>query len=173
MNEPFKPDDLLKKRMGMSKDKTERNVSVKTLDDIKLLIDGLSKHAIEDNALKLSQTINYVEDGKSKSELVEVENRDLNIRKLLIEGLDLVRKRIDIVDKMKKQYEEVDDDDDLLPEKIKWGLFDINSQYFNVDSLIKREFDGCRSGTRIRWEISEGVFEFDPFSWKLYEVTDD
>ena len=36
-----------------------------------------------------------------------------------------------------------------------------------VDNIIKTRLGGKREGLRVRWDISEGIFFFDPFTGKL------
>ena len=154
----------------------ERKIIVRTLRDLKEAIIpftiGHFKARVSDVPIKAN--VEYLDEGGNKRiETVSAITRDITLRRLLIEGFDLVKKRLQLAKDMKDKYEEVHEDDDLLPERIKWNLFDIDTQFLHVDTLIKQELDGKRKGLRIRWDISEGIYEFDPYECKLYRIEDD
>ena len=152
-------------------ERNKREITVRSLMDLRTVISPFLSGDDSDQRVDVSAKMQWVDDrGVSRSTDVIAESRDLTPRKLLIEGFDLVKKRMMLADKAREEAEREDEDDDLLPERIKWGLFDIDSQYFHVDTLIKQEFDGERKGLRIRWEIEDGNFEYDPYIGKLYKV---
>lgn len=148
-------------------------VSVRTLSDIRSALQPFLKESKEPQVSISTEMTWHDDDGKRQKGLVKSESRDLSLRRMLLEGFDLVKKRVELAKKAKAQSELEDDDDDLLPEKIRWGLFNIDDQYLHVDSLIRKELGGKRKGLRVRWEVVEGKFEFDPYSNDLYRVTDE
>ena len=67
---------------------------------------------------------------------------------MLHEGFEMVRRRMDAINK--------------------YGTMAVNvSGNMWLDKLIKSRLGGSRDGLRIKWEISEGIFYFDPFSGVL------
>ena len=99
-------------------------------------------------------TISCELDGEKVS-LVSV---DASPRAILLNGLNQVKKRIELRDKV-KEYK-----DTMLQ------IWDVDKSHFNVDKLIYNRLGGERRGIRVRWEIKEGKYEYDPFTNKLFEV---
>ena len=151
------------------KKKIRPDITVSDLDGVKraILPFTMEQH---NKDIDISAQLEWTEDGKKRKGFVKAISRDLTAKQLLVEGFFLVKTRMELAGKMKEAAELEDDDEDLLPERLKWELFDIDSQYFHVDALIRRELGGFRKGLRVRWDIKEGTFEFDPFECKLYKV---
>lgn len=164
-------DALQKKRLTKS-DKIIREVKVNTLSDLKEVISKIREYDCSDNGIELSQSIEYLNDkGNMVKDDVKIFNRDINIKKLLIEGLELVRKRMEIAKKAESQASAYKDE--LDPNIVKWFSFSIDHQYFNVDALIKNEFDAYRYEDKLRWNIGEKIYEYDVFDDKMYLVDND
>ena len=151
-------------------EKSRREIVVRTLDDLKAIISPYLE-TVSMGSTKVSAKMEWVDDdGKSRETTATADSRDITSKRIMIEGFDLVKVRMELAAKAKEQAEQDEDDEDLLPERLKWGLFDPDSQYFHVDKLIKQEFDGKRKGLRVRWELEEGNFEYDPYIGKLFKV---
>jgi hypothetical protein len=82
---------------------------------------------------------------------------DSSPRSILLNGLGVIKKRMEMKEKL------ADHDTNLR-------AWDINSLCFSVDSIIAKRLGGVRNGLRIRWSIREGMYEYDPYSNKLYRV---
>ena len=151
-------------------EKSRREITVRTLDDLKTVISPYLDN-VATGSTQVSAKMEWVDDdGNSRETTATADSRDITSKRILIEGFDLVKVRMELAAKAKEQAESEEDDEDLLPERLKWGFFDLDSQYFHVDKLIKQEFDGERKGLRIRWELEEGNYEYDPYIRKLFKV---
>jgi hypothetical protein len=148
----------------MTEKKFEK-VVVKDLIQLKMVMKPFM--SADGKEVELTTEMTWHEDNKSIKTNVMAKSRELSPRQVLLDGFELIKKRMDLAEQAKN---DVDDDDDLLPERIKWDLFDINSQKFHVDMFIEQRLDGKRNGLRIEWNITEGVFQYDPFENKLYKV---
>ena len=155
---------------SMTNKKIERQITVRTLEDIQSAIIPFVKEK-KGSDIELTAEMSWTDDkGNRQKGIVSAKNRDLTTKQILIEGFELVKKRMDLAAKMKEQSEMDDEDDDLLPDRFRWELFDPDSQVMHVDKLIKQELDGKRKGLRIRWDLEDGIFEWDPFTGKLFKV---
>jgi len=74
-------------------------------------------------------------------------------REMLIEGFDIVKKRLDAMEKVR--------DTELGIEPI-----NVNGHMW-LDDLIVRRLGGVRDGLRIKWIIAEDTFYFDPYAGTL------
>jgi hypothetical protein len=90
-------------------------------------------------------------------QLVNAVSSDSSPRTILLNGLDIIKKRMEMEEKL------VGHDTNLR-------AWDVNNLRFSVDSIITKRLGGTRKGLRIRWKIRDGVYEYDPYSNKLYEV---
>jgi hypothetical protein len=90
-------------------------------------------------------------------QLVNAVSSDSSPRTILLNGLDIIKKRMEMEEKL------VGHDTNLR-------AWDVDNLRFSVDSIITKRLGGTRKGLRIRWKIREGVYEYDPYSNKLYEV---
>ena len=117
-------------------------------------------------SIELKTSMTWTEDGKTKTQEVIAESKDLSARRVLLEGMDVVKAKIELV---QASLQAADEDDDLMPEKIRWGIkmSDIDKQFFSVDQFIKKELGGTRRGLMIRWEVKEGAYEFNPYTGEL------
>ena len=145
--------------------KTEEPVVIRNLLDVKRAIRNFSVGVTGKS--KISTTVEYMEDGKKITELVEAEVSNTSPRAMLIEGLELVKKRIEF-QKVSKEAEE-------QTESSYWKAtnffdIDVNQTFFWVDSLIKNRLGGIRHDLCIRWTVPEGVHEWDPISGELKKV---
>ena len=108
--------------------------------------------------------------GSGKSKVTGV-SKDSSVAGLLMEGLEVVKKRIQINANLKetiKAAEEAEDNSGILP--LRLPIFDVDLIRFQVDALIEQRLGGKRKGLRVRWQVQEGQFEHDPYTKKLYRV---
>ena len=121
---------------------------------LKELID-ISNTEIQRNTV--STKLKWEGEGKSGVDNISTEVFDFNLFKVLMEGLGQIKKIMDSVDKTEEMS----------------TCWDVDKMYFPVDTLIQRRLFGKRIGLRIRWEVRDGVFEFDPYTKKLYEIEEE
>ena len=101
---------------------------------------------------------------------VESPSRDMSFYKLLLDGMDAVKKKMETIEKIKEAISEAKKRDaDLNPNLVVW---DISKLRFNVDGLIEHRMGGKRHGFAVRWIIPEGTFEFDIYERRLFLVED-
>jgi hypothetical protein len=89
---------------------------------------------------------------------------ETTIRKLLIEGMDIVKRQDEFITKS----DSVKDIDygGFPPARPKGG-----HRYSWVDTLIDRRLDGKRNGLKVTWSLSDGQYEFDPWTQKLDKIS--
>lgn len=85
---------------------------------------------------------------------------DTTIRKLLIEGMDIVKRQDEFIAKSDSAKDA--DYGGFKPALPKGG-----HRYSWVDTLIDRRLDGKRKGLKVTWDLTDGQFEFDPWTKKL------
>lgn len=86
---------------------------------------------------------------------------DTTIRKLLIEGMDIIKRQSEFVG--------VNVDDEAFG-GYKPAAPAIGQRYVWVDTLIEKRLDAKRDGLKIVWNLADGKFEFDPWGMKLEQV---
>lgn len=82
---------------------------------------------------------------------------DLTYRDMLIEGLTIIKKRMEAIAK--------------APADIPLNPFNIDGHMW-VDDLIKRRLGGIRDGVRVKWALKDGTYFFDPFTGTLTKCSD-
>lgn len=80
------------------------------------------------------------------------------VRKILIEGLNIIKKQKETADKINKVSDE--DFGGILPAK----LINTEKAYSRVDDLIKNRLGGVRDGFKITWTLNNKKYEFDPYT---------
>lgn len=151
----------------MTERKLEK-VVIKSLVQLKMTMKPFMEAS--DKEIKITTEMKWREDKAVIKSNVTASSRELSPRQVLLDGFKLVKTRLDLVEKAKEDVDE--EDDELLPERLKWQLFDVNAQKFHIDRFIEQRLDGKRKGLRIEWDLVEGVFQYDPFENKLYKVDD-
>lgn len=74
-------------------------------------------------------------------------------QEMLIEGFDIVKKRLEAMAKPRETELNIE------PVNIDGRMW--------LDDLITRRLGGTRDGLRVKWDITEGVFYFDPYTGTL------
>jgi len=140
-------------------------VVVTCLSDIKRVIANFNR-SVEGKTV-LSTEVTYEQDGKPVRERVEAEVRNTSPRAMLIEGLELVKKRIEF-QKISKELE--DDVESSHWKTVNFFDTDINKTFFWVDSLIRNRLAGVRHNLCVRWAIKDGIYEWDPMKGDLQKI---
>ena len=78
---------------------------------------------------------------------------------MLIKGFTMIKNRVDAIEKATQRGSG----------EAANKLFSIDRHSW-LDDLVQRRFGGKRDGLRIRWDISEGTFFYDPFTRSLTQA---
>ena len=143
-------------------------VVVKDLNGIKMVL----KPFLVDNPDQertIQCEMGWENEGKAEKSIITSKSSGFSYRKTLIDGLDVIRKRKETMEKLKKATKEAQANDMISTMEV----WDVNKMRFNVDALIERRLGGKRNGCRVRWVVNEGIFEYDPFTDKLFEIEGD
>lgn len=157
------------KKVEMLKEAT-KPVTCATLADVKAALEPFLKR-VENREVKMSVDLSWSDKDGSGTDKIIGTSRDTPLYTLLIEGMDVVKKRIEVTEKLKeaiKAAEENEEADDGPSNMVVWG---VDEQRFRVDQLIQKKLGGKRHGVRVRWTVQEGTYEYDPYTQKLFEVT--
>lgn len=93
---------------------------------------------------------------KSEGKTFAVEGESsVDYKKLLIEGFDIIKARIEA----SKRIAESDTEIKIQPINIGGHMW--------LDDLIRRRLGGKRDGLRVRWDLKEGTYFFDPYECML------
>jgi hypothetical protein len=143
--------------------KREGRVVVNSIDDIITVIKKCM-NTPDAKEINLSANIQWKDNDTNESgtDTANSVSKDITLKQMLLDGLDHVKKYTEAINKAKTKLLEVDDE---VPDL--W-----NSTTFNVDRLIDRRMGGKRNGLRVRWEIQDGIYEFDPYINKLYKINE-
>lgn len=150
--------------------KVTEPVKVNTILELKMLLGPLLKS--KPLNVSMNTKVEWTDgDGKKLISSVSAPCADGSLRETLLEGMQKVKDRIESNTKIHAAINEAKKNDEI--DDVNMKIWDISNTRFNVDSLIEKRLGGKRYGVRIRWELVEGTYEFDPFTNKLYEVTKD
>lgn len=130
--------------MKISEDNT---VVVNNLLDIKRVIHEFLPNAKEENV----EVHTKVESNGKKYDLSAPV--DCNYRSMLMEGFSILKKRMQVKHVEKVSNINVD------PVNVEGRMW--------LDDLIERRLGGVRDGLRVRWDLRDGTYYFDPFDGKL------
>lgn len=147
---------------------------ISSLAEIRELLSIIMSHT-EQKEIQLSVNMSWQDETsqgpKKQSTMVTGISKDSSIFIMLREGMDVVRKRYESTTKFKEGLEKAQQiDEDFKPS---FGLWDLNSVRFNVDNLIERRLGAKRNGIRVRWNVRDGIFEFDVYECKLYKIDEE
>lgn len=140
-----------------------------TLSDIANALERFS--VVENKTVSFSVDVAWKDDNKPMVDKVTGSSSGVSLYQLLIEGMDLVKKRIEVTDNLKDAIKAAEEADDEMPLQ-NMTIWDVDNLRFSVDSLIEKRLGGKRHGLRIRWTVQEGIFEYDPYARKMFEITD-
>ena len=147
-------------------------VVVKTINDIKRLVAELNPDRNPVSVdIPLSTTIKVQEDNRSVIYKVDAKTRSKSRRDILIEGLSIIKNRIDFSEKIKATSEPVEVNGvEMKPAAFGDGVLGTSW----VDSLIKQWFGGYRDGITICWTLNDGfVYKYDIWQHRLSRVSNE
>jgi hypothetical protein len=147
-------------------------IEIRNAEDMRRVVLEMLKEAqIDLKDVQCSAEITWQDEisQKQQTEKVTITNRDITLYQLLISGLEVVKKRMAAIEQIKDVIKEAEEAQEDVPVQ-NMQIWDIDRIKFNVDDLICRKLGGKRQGLRVRWELLEGIFEFDAFEKKLYKV---
>jgi hypothetical protein len=147
-------------------------VVVNTLDEVKVIISEMLNRKDTNQSVSVKANLKWTEESAQKTSEITTISEDVSLFKLLVDGMEHVKKWMELLDTTRKATQKVNEEEGDIPPHV-LQVWNIDRMKFNVDSLIKNRLGGIRNGLRVRWEIQEGIFEFDPFTTKFFEVTDD
>ena len=137
--------------------------------------DELTKPVVCESMTDIQMAIKpFMEDRGSESVNISCEidgdkvsgvSSSASYRKILLDGLEVIKKRIKAVSAMREALDKSEEG-----EKNNMKVWEVDKLRFNVDTLIERKLGGKRVGIRIRWELKDGIYEYDPFGNKLFEI---
>jgi hypothetical protein len=148
-------------------------VVVNTLNEIKFIISEMLNRKDSNQSINVKANLKWTEESIQKTSEITTISEDVSLFKLLVDGMEHVKKWMELLDTTRKATQKVNEEEegDIPPHVLQ--VWNIDRMKFNVDSLIKNRFGGVRNGLRVRWKVQDGIFEFDPFTTKFFEVTDD
>lgn len=170
------PAELMRNRNSPSDDKKKKlfeeamkPVQVISLYELKMVLGSLLSNSANETVTLQANVKSYDENKKKDIvEKVEIKSESVNLYSLIVDGMVIVKNRIEALEKMKAAIKSANESGEEIPNIMQ--IWDIDKIRFNVDNLIERRLGGKRCGLKIRWKLTEGVFEFDPYTQKLYEV---
>lgn len=137
------------------------------LEDVKAALTVFLRPPVT-GEIKVSAEVKWQDRDVSGVDKVEGLSRDSSLYSLLVEGMDVVKKRLELTTKLQAAVQAADAEDELPTNNM--VAWDVDHLRFRVDSLIERRLGGKRHGLRVRWSLEEGEYEFDPYTKKLYKV---
>jgi hypothetical protein len=141
-------------------------VEVRTFDDIRRVLLPILSDKTKDIPVVFDCKLPWNADSDSGTDDIKCYSNDASLYRMLIDGINMVKRHQEAIEKAKATYDNLDKAE--LPNSA--SLLNIDGITFNVDLLIKRRLGGIRNGLRVRWNVEEGVYEFDPYAKKLYKV---
>lgn len=121
---------------------------IRCVDDIKEVIkDFLPGSAQSDQ--QISTTMES--DGHKYNVSVDLKNQDPKCQ--LIEGFDIVKRRLEVLEKLGNNKN--------APITVDGHMW--------LDDLIRMRMGGSRDGLRVKWVIRSDTYLFDPYTGKLFK----
>lgn len=142
-----------------------------TLSDIANALERFSTQ--ESKSISMTVDLPWTDDDTHKRVVDKVvgTSNDTPLYQLLIEGMDLVKKRIEVTAGLESAIKAAEEAEEEMPLQ-NMVIWDVDNLRFSVDTLIEKRLGGKRKGLRIRWVVQEGTFEYDPYARKMFEITD-
>jgi hypothetical protein len=142
-------------------------VVVNTVDDIKRVLATFdpAKNP-QSSSVPISTVMEGADGDRGKRQFaVSAETKSKSQRDILLEGLDLIKNRLEIKDNL--NGEAVDVGGKLMkPAKVHAAT----DGYSWVDPMIKHWFGGYREGIHICWDIGGYQYRYEPYQHKLTRV---
>jgi len=125
-------------------------VIIRTVYDIK---EAISEFLKEDDATEMQTVI--MSGGKKYA--VKAES-SCSYSRMFIEGFDILKRRKEAAENIKVK-------DGCSPIMLEGRMW--------LDDLIERRLGGVRDDLRVRWDLDDGTYYYDPFAKKLTKAIDD
>lgn len=135
-------------------DKTIEPTIVTSLADIQNVIVKYRLNDAPGQDSTISTEIVENIDGVEQKSSLKAEVKSYNYRKLIIEGFDIIKNRMQFLEKCQNRT--------LVPLTIDGHMW--------VDDIIEKIVGGKRDGLSIIWDTRDGVFRWDPYTTKLTKV---
>jgi len=168
---PLRQRGTNKKIKDVLMEEATKPVQVKNLYEIEQLIRMIMQHNTENENKEVTLSVemewNDEKEGRQK-EVVSATTKETSMYGLLLDGMNVVKKYMQSMETIRQAIEKVEEKDDIPASLLE--VWNIQRMHFNVDSFIHKKMGGKRNGLRIRWEVQDGIFEFDPYAVKLYKV---
>ena len=169
--------NLLSNRKTISEDtkkklyeEFDKPVQIQNLVQLREMLSVILE-VLEKKEINLSVEVKWTEDNKQKIETVKGVSKDTSMYDLLVNGMEVVKNRQESMSKISKAVNDAKEIDPDISSNL--NIWNVNSIRFNVDNLIEHKMGGKRDGLKIKWKLPEGIFEFDPYSKKLFKVDDE
>jgi hypothetical protein len=152
-------------------EKVLKPVSVNTMTDIKSVLSELdpAKNK-QQSTISLSTELQSVDNqGNSTTYNVSADTKSKTKRDMLIEGLDLIRKRMEMEEETHDTVDPVEINGRIMkPASLGTGVH----SHSWVDPLIRQWLGGRREGIKICWDLADGYrYEYDIYGHKLSRIS--
>jgi hypothetical protein len=144
-------------------------VEIQSVSDIKRLVAELDPQRNPPQLdIPLATTMDVMENNASVRYRVEVNTRSKTKRDMLIEGLNIIKNRINMEERLSQVGEAVEVNGVLMkPAHLGAGA----TSHCWVDPLIRQWLGGYRDGVLICWDLQDGfVYRYDVFHHRLTRV---
>jgi len=144
-------------------------VEVRTLSDIKRVVAEFDPACNPRQLdIPISTLLEEVENGKKIIYRVSTNTRSKSKRDMLIEGLELIKKRQEVADELKLASEVIEINGRAMKPAVLNSNIDGRSW---VDPLISQWTGGTRKGALIVWDIGDGYeYRYEIFTHGLIRV---
>lgn len=148
-------------------------VSVSTMTDIKAVVSRFdpAKNKSQGTIPLTTRLTGSDSEGNQQTYQVTADTKSKSQRDMLIEGLDIIRKRIDAETEAENSEEVLTiNGREMKPASLGSGVH----SHSWVDPLIKQWMGGRREGIKIYWELADGYrYEYDIYGHKLTRFSND
>lgn len=163
--------DKLEARKALRLDpaKITKPPEVHTFDDIKRLVADLDPRKNPRQIdIPLSTTMAATEDGQNVTYRVETTTRSKSKRDILIDGLNIIKARMDAAEKIVELQEPIEVNG-VLMKPAQLGYRSEGSTW--VDPLLRQWLSAHRDGIMICWRLPDGyTYRYDIYQHKLTRI---
>lgn len=161
-----------RKYKRLDPDKALKPAEVNSLSDIKAVLRAFDPRNRDNRELDPVEVSTLLrgedEEGVMRTYSVSAETTSKSKRDILIEGMEVVRKRFEASKRINEAAAIDINGVEMKPASI------ANDYHTWVDPLIKHWLGGLREGLYIYWDIGDGYkYKYDPFEHKLTRLEND
>ncbi len=144
-------------------------VEIRTPEDIKRAVMDLDpKRSTLHVDIPLAAIMQVREDNHDVTYRVEANTRSKSKRELLLDGLSILKNRIDIEEKLQIEREPIEING-VLMKPASLGNSISGSNW--IDPIIKHWLGGYRNGVLICWDLSDGyIYKYDIWEHRLTRI---